>query len=60
MLRIPVDLTAEKWIYYYWPLIESHLFIPQIYGEKEGGGISIAFRSSLKEMIDLYHLKGRS
>jgi SAM-dependent methyltransferase len=58
MIGIPVDLIAEKWIYYYWPLIESSQFIPQIYGEKEDGGVSIAFRNFLKEMIDLYHLKG--
>ena len=37
---------------------ENSQFIPQIYGEKEGGGISIAFRNSLKEMVDLYRLKG--
>ena len=42
----------------YWPLIDNPQFIPQIYGEKEGGGISIAFRNSLKEMVDIYHLKG--
>ncbi len=58
MVGIPVDLIAEKWIYYYWPLIENPQFIPQIYGEKEGGGISIAFRNSLKEMVDLYRSKG--
>jgi hypothetical protein len=58
MVRIPVDLIAEKWIYYYWPLIESHLFIPQIYGEKEGGEVNIAIRNNLKEIVDLYRSKG--
>lgn len=58
MVGIPVDLIAEKWIYYYWPFFESRQFIPQIYGEKEDGEINIAFRESLKEMVDLYRSKG--
>jgi len=27
---VPVEDVAEKWIYYYWPLIENSTFIPQI------------------------------
>ena len=58
MVRVPVGLIAEKWIYYYWPLIESKQFIPQIYGEKEGGEVNIVFRNNLKELVDLYRSKG--
>lgn len=58
MVGIPVDLIAEKWIYYYWPLIESSQFIPQIYGEKEDGGVSIAFRKSLEVLVEEYRKKG--
>ena len=58
MVRVPVDLIAEKWIYYYWLLIESHLSIPQIYGEKEGGEVNIVFRNNLKGLVNLYRSKG--
>ena len=57
-VRVPVELIAEKWIYYYWPLVESQLFLPQIYGEKEEGGIRIAFREPLKMLVEEYRKKG--
>jgi SAM-dependent methyltransferase len=30
---IPIHALAEKWIQYYWPLVGSRTFIPQIWGE---------------------------
>jgi 2-polyprenyl-3-methyl-5-hydroxy-6-metoxy-1,4-benzoquinol methylase len=57
-VRVPVKLIAEKWLYYYWPLIENHLFLPQIYGEREEGGIRIAFRKSMEELTKQYCKKG--
>ncbi len=58
MVRVPVDLIAEKWIYYYWPLIESNTFIPQKYGEVEGGNLKIAFRELLEKLVLEYSKKG--
>lgn len=58
MVRVPVDLVAEKWIFYYWPLIESSVFIPQKYGEVEGGRIKIAFREQLQKLINEYKKRG--
>lgn len=57
-VRIPVGLIAEKWIYYYWPLIENQLFLPQIYGEEKGSNIRIAFRELLQRLVEEYRRKG--
>ena len=50
---------VEKWIEYYYPLIESETFIPQKNAEKplKENGKNIAFRRVFKEITDYY--KGR-
>lgn len=53
-VRVPVNLLAEKWIYYYWPLIESKQFLPQIYGETATGKNPIAFRATLQNLVNCY------
>lgn len=55
---IPIQLVCEKWLYYYWPLFESAIFIPQIRGEAPGSGPRIAFRPLMGELIDQYRLNG--
>jgi hypothetical protein len=50
---------VEKWIEYYYPLIESETFIPQKNSEKplRDKGRNIAFRRCFKKITDYY--KGR-
>ena len=55
---IPVQDIAEKWISYYWPLVESSFFIPQIQGEHEKCERPIAFRSKLNDLIKHYQKSG--
>lgn len=57
-VRVPVHLLAEKWIYYYWPIIESKHFLPQIYGETAAGKNPIAFRAPLQSLINCYKNNG--
>jgi hypothetical protein len=43
--------SAERWIYYYWPLLDDDSnFIPQIRGESSGGRLQIGFRPQLKSL----------
>jgi hypothetical protein len=50
----PLGLLLEKWVQYYWPIVEEG--IPQ----KQGGEKTkpIAFRSIFKELTDIYHPHG--
>jgi len=58
MVGIPLLLLAEKWLYYYWPVFESSIFIPQIRGESINCKNPIAFRSLFMELIEEYKKKG--
>ena len=55
---LPVKYVAEKWLQYYWPLIESGIFIPQLNGEKLGSGKPIKFRKRLHELVCHYAKSG--
>jgi SAM-dependent methyltransferase len=58
-IALPVDLVAEKWLGYYWPLFESDRFIPQMNGESpQPGGKKILFRGSLAELARLSQSQG--
>jgi hypothetical protein len=39
---------AEKWMEFYWPLISSDTFIPQIQGENPSSKKSAAFRGLME------------
>ncbi len=54
LVGIPIDYIIEKWIIYYWPIIESPKFIPQIRGESQTSQKPIAFRPKLNSLIDYY------
>jgi SAM-dependent methyltransferase len=54
---IALDDIAERWIRYYWPLIESPVFLPQINGESKGAK-PIAFRTALDGLITYYRRRG--
>jgi hypothetical protein len=54
-VEFPLGLLVEKWILYYYPLVEPDLVIPQQRsGESRAGGHRIAFRSDLKRVTDYY------
>ncbi len=55
---LPVRLVSEKWLQYYWPLLESEKFIPQLNGEQRDSGKSIKFRTALNLLIDQYKTLG--
>ena len=57
-VSLPVKYVAEKWLQYYWPLIESSVFMPQINAEAPDSKIFIKFRRSLAELISLYSKVG--
>jgi SAM-dependent methyltransferase len=58
VVGIPVSAVSEKWLGYYWPIFESADFIPQIRGESEVCRKPVAFRSSLRQLIDRYKHRG--
>jgi SAM-dependent methyltransferase len=55
---LPVRFVSEKWLQYYWPLLESEKFIPQLNGERQGSGKPIKFRINLNLLIDQYRMLG--
>jgi hypothetical protein len=57
-VAIPIRAIADKWIEYYWPLIESDRFIPQIGGENPDSAKPIAFRIALQGLTDHYRRNG--
>lgn len=52
----PISLVVEKWIEYYWKLMDSELFIPQRNAEGTSDK-KLAFRSNLEETIKVYRDK---
>ncbi len=57
-VALPVRFVCEKWLQYYWPLVESETFIPQLNGEQKGRGKPIKFRTNLSILIDQYRAVG--
>lgn len=57
-VSMPVRYVAEKWLQYYWPLIESKVFMPQISAEAPDADNWIKFRRSLSMLIGLYAKAG--
>ena len=55
---LPVRYVAEKWLQYYWPLIESRTFIPQLNGERPDAGKPIKFRKHLHALVQRYAKAG--
>ncbi len=55
---LPVRYVAEKWLQYYWPLIESSTFIPQLNGERPDAGKPIKFRKHLDSLVKRYAKAG--
>jgi len=54
-VEFPLGLLVEKWILYYYPLVELDEIIPQkSNGEGEDCGYQISFRKDLKKVTDYY------
>jgi SAM-dependent methyltransferase len=51
-VKVPLTTLAEKWVEYYWPIIESEQRIPQTTGKP------IAFRKQLEALVDYYRSRG--
>lgn len=61
-VRVPLGSIVEKWILYYWPIIEldgpdGKVAIPQKRGLEKR--MPIAFRSAMRELIRFYRDHGR-
>lgn len=55
---IPIAAIAERWLFYYWPIIASRRFIPQVQGEGPGRPRPIKFRAALEALVDAYRKSG--
>ncbi len=51
-VKVPLVSLAEKWIEYYWPIIEAKQRIPQTTGR------AVAFRKQLESLVDYYKSRG--
>lgn len=52
-VHIPTELLIEKWLMYYYPILQSQTSIPQINGE-----INLAFSNQLIKLISVYESRG--
>ncbi len=52
-VQIPTGLLIEKWLMYYYPILQSQISIPQINGET-----NIAFSNQLSNLITNYEARG--
>lgn len=57
---LPTGLLVERWLSFYYPIIESDVFIPQKNAERELNqpGKKMSFRKIFKEVTDFYTDKG--
>lgn len=52
-VSIPLGLLIEKWLLYYYPILESEVYFPQINGNRQ-----LAFETVFRKVIMNYYLKG--
>ena len=57
-VAVPLRLIADKWVEYYWPLVESFEFIPQKRGEKPDCAKPMKFRAPLARLVEHYRNRG--
>jgi len=60
-VEIPLGLIIEKWLWYYYPLIDSDIFLPQKNGEPLSltKGKNISFRKFFSALIESYRPYGK-
>jgi hypothetical protein len=54
VVEIPLGLLIEKWMIYYYPILDSDVLIPQINGEN----LKIAFQRKFLPIINYYNKFG--
>jgi hypothetical protein len=52
-INVPLGLMIEKWLIYYYPILDADVFIPQINGET-----NLAFDSQFRLLVDAYKERG--
>lgn len=52
-VHFPMGLMVEKWMLYYYPILESEILIPQI-----NGNANLAFSKQFEDVIEFYNLRG--
>jgi len=57
-VALPLAAVSKKWLEYFWPLVSSRSFIPQIQGETPTSKKPIAFRHLLGQLAKSFRLKG--
>jgi SAM-dependent methyltransferase len=57
-VKIPVEVIADKWMLYYWPIFESAEFICQRTGEERGAAKGVAIRPPLEALIGHFQSSG--
>jgi SAM-dependent methyltransferase len=57
-VSISAEAVVEKWIEYYWPVMESGKFIPQKNGEERNCSKPVAFRGELEQIIARFQDQG--
>lgn len=55
---LPIRALAEKWLEYYWPIVASETFIPQLQGAAPNSIKHIAFRALLAQLAGRFRSKG--
>jgi SAM-dependent methyltransferase len=63
IVGVPLGLVAEKWLFYYWPLVEPDVVSPSenvLFPQQRGAERDrpIAFRAPLRELIRHYAARG--
>jgi SAM-dependent methyltransferase len=53
-IGVPSDLIVDKWIRYYWPIIENKEFIAQNNGEEPGCPKPLKFRAGMEKLINQF------
>ncbi|HPQ38450.1 MAG TPA: methyltransferase domain-containing protein [Synergistaceae bacterium] len=53
---IPLGLVVERWLYYYWPLVDTEMLFPQIRGGEEKR--KMGFRINLERLINVFRPLG--
>lgn len=61
LVSVPMGLVLEKWLFYFWPVIEADLpdgtvAVPQMRGGEKNG--KIVFRQAMRELVSRYHHLG--
>ncbi len=55
-VSVPLGLIVEYWIFYYWPIVESRLDLPEMRLSKRTAGL--AFRPLLERLISVFQPGG--